>query len=264
MTDFIKIMMAEDDPEVCEEYRLALMRRPNMGLVYHTGSEQQALDYLEKHEIDVLILDIELEEGDGISLLDGISERKIKKPFIVVVTNTGSHATLGYMREHGADYVYYKLNIAYTPVRILSIIERVYPYNKYSVPLEIHPLVQRFNQKQKEALMRKYVENELEEIGFKRKRVGFDYMVEAIMIIMKYKKDDPIHITNDIYPVIAAEKNTSKESVERGIRGAIEAVWTASDIRLLQRHYPFPYDEEQGRPTNLSFLKNMAKRLQIS
>lgn len=264
MGELIKIMMVEDDPEVCEEYRLALMRRPNMSLVFHTGSEQQALSYMEEHKIDVLILDIELEEGDGVSVLEGIRERNIEKPFIAVVTNTGSNATLSYMREHGADYVYYKLNTAYTPIRILGIIEKVFPYHQYSIPMEEHPLVQRFNQQKKEALTRKYVEAELEEIGFKRKRVGFDYMVEAIMIIMKYKKDVPIHITNDIYPAIAAANNTSKESVERGIRGSIEAVWTGSDIRLLQSHYPFPYDEEQGRPTNLSFLKNMAKRLQIT
>lgn len=263
MTELIKIMMVEDDPEVCGEYRLALKRRANMGLVYNTGSEQQALDYLEEHQIDVIILDIELEEGDGLSLLDGIRERKIERPFTVVVTNNGSSATLSYMREHGADYVYHKMNVSYSPLRVLSIIEKVYPYYEYSDELSVHPLVQRFNQHKQELLTRRYVENELEAIGFKRKRVGFDYMVEGIMMIMKNKKPEPLHVTNDIYPAIAAANNTSKESVERGIRGAIEATWTDADIRVLEYHYPFPYNEEQGRPTNSSFLTNMAKRLKM-
>ena len=70
MSDLIKIMLVEDDPMVCESYRIATRHQPDLSIVYETGSEQQALGFLQAHRIDVVILDIELAEGDGVSFLD--------------------------------------------------------------------------------------------------------------------------------------------------------------------------------------------------
>lgn len=260
----IKIMMVEDEESVCRGFREALanLPQPQMSIVFETGSERKALDYMRSHEVHVIILDIELEEGDGVSMLDGIEEIGEEKPFIAVVTNTASNVTLNYMRENGVDYVYRKMNVSYSPRRVLNIIGKIFPYQQFSYTSEEHKLVEYFNEEKTDALMRKYVERALMDIGFRRRRSGFNYMVDAILMIMKHK-GDTLHITNDIYPVIAAAHHTTRENVERCIRGAIEATWTATDIRKLEHFYPFPYDEEQGRPTNFSFLTNMAARLQL-
>ena len=255
-------MMVEDEECVRREFRREVEKLPYMKIVFETGSEKQALNYMRIDAIHVIILDIELEEGDGVSMLDGIKKIGGEKPFIVVVTNTGSNVTLNYMRENGVDYVYHKMNTSYSPKRVLNIIGKIFPYQHFSYLSGAHPLVEYFNEEKTNRVMRRYVEQTLADIGFRRRRSGFEFMVDAILMIMK-NKDSALHITNDIYPVIAEKHKTTKENVERCIRGAIEATWTETDIRKLERYYPFSYDEEQGRPTNFNFLTNMAARLQL-
>ena len=113
-TEEIKILMVEDEKYVVDQYRTLAETQPGLCIVYDTGSEQRALQYLERHKVDVMILDLELAEGDGVSLLEGIRENKLEKPFTVVVTNTVSNVTLSYLRTHGADYIYQKNNISYS------------------------------------------------------------------------------------------------------------------------------------------------------
>ena len=262
MASSLEIMIVEDEAEILESFRTAFTQYRTMSLVYETDSEQQALDYLEIHRVDVLILDIELREGDGLSLLHEIETRGLEKPFIIVVTNTGSRVTLSYMRAHGADYIYQKTNSAYSPEKVLSIIEKIYPYQRMEDGRQAVHAVSVFAQKKEDRLTKKYIGEELEKMGFKRRYVGFNYAVEAIFLLIN-DKEKRLHVSGEIYPMIAGKYHTTKDGVERGLRNAIEAVFTGAGVRNLHRYYPFPYDEDRGRPTNAEFLKNMAERLRI-
>ena len=99
-------------------------------------------------------------------------------------------------------------------------------------------------------------------MGFKHQQVGFKYIAEAVFWIMKGRSGRAQTIS-EIYSLIAKKYRTTKNAVERGIRNAIESVFTEADIDDLHRYYPFDYDEEKGRPNNAEFLKNMAKRLKL-
>ena len=262
MARFVEIMLVEDEPEVREDYRRAIALFPVMSLVYGTDSERQAMDYLETHNVDVIILDIELREGDGLSLLDQIETRGLEKPFIIVVTNTGSQVTLGYMRAHGADYIYQKTNRAYSPAKVLSVVEKIYPYQRTEDSRRCVHAVTAFSQIKEDEITRKYIEDELEKMGFRRRHVGFTYTVEAIFLLLR-DREHQLHTAGDVYSLIAQQYHTTKNSVERGIRNAIESTFTEAQIEVLHECYPFPYDEKKGRPTNTEFLKNMAERLWI-
>lgn len=262
MSDLIKVMVVEDDPRVCESFRQAIPNQPKLTIVYETDSEQQAYNYLIKNAVDVIILDIELNEGDGGTLLDTIEKQKLKKPFIVIVTNTASNITLTYMREHGADYVYRKTNPSFSAAKVLSIIDKIYPYQIHSIEQKNVRLAEQFNEEKADAITRRYVEGELERMGFKRRHVGFGYAVKAIMMLMK-NEGTPLRVTNDVYPAIANEENTTRECVERAIRNAIEVTFAGTKIQQMSYYYPFPYDQRRGRPTNTEFLMNMVERLQM-
>ena len=62
MPDLIKLMLVEDDPQVCESFRTVALRRPGLAVVYDTGSEREAFEYLQTHEVDVIILDVRTQE----------------------------------------------------------------------------------------------------------------------------------------------------------------------------------------------------------
>lgn len=262
MAELTKIMLVDDDPIVCESYRAAVRHLPDLAIAYETGSEQQALAYLETHVVDVVILDIELEEGDGISFLDQFARLKIERPFIAVVTNNASVITLNYMREHGADYIYQKNNASYSPEKVLSIIRKVCPYREAAKVCE-KPLTDGlFGRERDENIKRRYVGDQLKKMGFKEKQLGFTYIVDAVLILMDYSGTPP-HVTSEIYPLIAKERNTSKEGVERSIRNAIEAAFRNIHTAQLSYYYPFPYDKKKGRPSNSDFLINFARLIRL-
>lgn len=102
------------------------------------------------------------------------------------------------------------------------------------------------------------IERELVRMGFRQGQVGFYNIVEAIFLITQMEHGQPIRITSDIYPKVAAGQGSSVCSVERTIRNAIESVWKRSHLHTLQEMYPFPCDNLNGRPTNAEFLINMA------
>lgn len=262
MSDLIKVMVVEDDPKVCESLRQAIPNQPKLTIVYETDSERQAYNYLIKNAVDVIILDIELNEGDGVSLLDTIEKQKIEKPFIVVVTNTASNITLTYMREHGADYVYRKVNPSFSAAKVLSIIDKIYPYQTLASEQKGVRLAEQINEEKTDAITRRYVEGELERMGFKRRHVGFGYAVDAIVMLMK-NEGTPLRVTNDVYPAIAKAENTTRQCVERAIRNAIEVTFAGKKIEQMSYDYPYPYDARRGRPTNTEFLMNMVQRLQM-
>lgn len=262
MTGFVKLMVVEDEPQVREEFRRAISKYQEMQLAYETDSEPQALDYLEMHTVDAVVLDIELREGDGVSFLSEIETRGLKKPFIIVVTNTGSHITLRYLRANGVDYIYQKSNRTYSAERVLSVIEKLYPYQNaenYRKNLHVESLL---SQENEDRITRKYIENELEKLGFRRSQTGFRYIAEGIFQLMN-DKEGHLKISAEVYPFIAKKYHTTQEAVASGIRNAIETVFKGASIKNLQTYYPYDYDKETGRPTNAEFLKNMAERLKI-
>lgn len=262
MSDLIKIMLVEDDPLVCESYRMATIHQPNLAIVYETGSEQQALGYLLAHTVDVIILDIELKEGDGVSFLDALTAQETEKPFVAVVTNNSSAIMLGYMREHGADYIYQKHNVSYSPDRVLSVIEKICPYQKVMKSRKEPFAVDHFRREADDDVKRQYVEEELIKMGFKKKQIGFTYIADAVMILMDYSGTPP-HLTSEIYPMIAERRNASKEGVERSIRHAIEVTFRDINAAQLNYYYPYPYDKEKGRPSNRDFLTKFAQRIRL-
>lgn len=258
----VKIMIVEDDPGICECFCERLSQNKAFSLVFQTDSERAALDYLETHSVDVMILDLELTEGDGVSLLDQIESRDLEKPFIVVVTNTGSAVTLSYMRQHGADYIYQKTNASYSAARVISVIQKLYPYQQMEGTRKGSYTIEQFRYTKADDRTRQYIESELEKMGFKRRYVGFEYAVDMIHILIN-DKENKLQVTRDLYPLIAKRHHTTRDAVERGIRNAIEAVFVGVQPATLQHYYPFNYDEEKGRPTNVEFLKNMAIRLSV-
>ncbi|MDD7641132.1 MAG: sporulation initiation factor Spo0A C-terminal domain-containing protein [bacterium] len=265
MAQFTKIMLVEDEPEVCVEFRSAFEQYKKMSLVYETDSELQALNYLKLNDVDAIILDIELAEGDGLSFLNELEAQRREKLFIVVVTNTGSNTTLGYMRAHGVDYVYQKTNRLYSPFRVLSVIDKLNPYHKLTGEKGMKRLAQTIvpeRQKDEEGIVRSYIAEELEKMGFRRKQVGFSYTVEAIYLLIR-EDDGSRQVSGDVYAAIAQKHQTTRESVEHGIRNAIESAFKGAHVCYLHRYYPFDYDKELGRPANAEFLKNMADRLHI-
>ncbi len=262
MKDQIRIMLIEPDVLTCEAYREAVAQMPDMELVFHTGQQTQAVDYLRTRGADVVIMEMELAEGDGISLLDEITDPPEEKPLIVLSTDTASRATLGYMRMNGVDLVCRKLNKTYSPAYVLQMVEKLYPYRFFAEPDgETGTVIEQLREELDAYALRRQVQTELEEMGFRHKMAGFRYLLDAIVLCVEHK-DTAIHVSGWLYPEIAKRWNTTEACIERAMRWAIESVFTKENIAQMNQQDKFHYDEENARPSNVEFILNMADKFE--
>lgn len=257
----IKVLMVEDDETVCSAFEIAIHNHAKFMLVAKTGSQTEAMQILKSEKIDVILLDLELEEGDGIHLLDDMRRALKVLLEIITVTNTSSEAVLSCVREKGSDFIYQKQNGAYSPVNVLEIIEMTLPYYKRKLSNRQQRLAAEYNVEREKEYRQTYVEHEIEKLGFRPKKKGTIFISEAICMLLDAKVPENVQITNDIYPKISRKHQSSIGSVEKCIRNAIERVWQNSELALLKTYYPFYWDPNTGRPTNAEFIKNMAAKL---
>ncbi len=259
----IQILLVEDEKHVCDIYRQTLTNCDRMELVCVTGSEREALDCLDRQKVDVIILDLELWEGDGLSFIFQLDERTRKgknKPLVIVVTNNSSVITWETARGCGADYVIPKMTWEYSPVAVLSKIEKVYPfYNKK--PKQSVAGRQFFGLGESLGQEREHIRQYVENMGFVAPRQGVEFMVEAIWQMMEWRGPGVLHLSNDVYPVIARKHNISGASVEKEIRSVICHGWSRIDEEKREKYYPFEVKDGRPRPTNTELIENLAELL---
>ena len=258
MTDFIKIMLVEDDVDICNSYKQALKNNYKMRLCYVTDSEQDALGYLKSHEIDVIILDLELREGDGISFLDDLKLNHQPKPFVIVVTNTISNIILNMVRQNGADYIYQKMNLSYSSNKVLSIIEKAFPYKQISDVQGEMILAEKFSQEKYDRLTRKYILDYLQHMGFRSSMIGTKCLQEILFWLVSGEKKLEETSIGELYAAAGKVYNNSDKNVEKAIRVAIEGTWRGAKLSSLEQYYPFKYNKDKGKPTNRDFICNMS------
>lgn len=261
MADLIRMMLVEDDPDICNSYKQALKNNPRMRLCYVTDSEQEALCYLKSHGTDVIILDLELREGDGISFLDELKLNDRPKPFVVVVTNTISNIILNLVRQNGADYIYQKTNLSYSPYKVLSIIEKAFPYKQMADSQDEKLLVEKYTREKYDRLTRKYIMDYLQSMGFRTSMIGTKCLQEILFWIVSGEKKLVDTSLGELYAAAGKVYNNSDTNVEKAIRVAIEATWRGAKLATLEQYYPFEYDKDKGKPTNRDFIYNMSEKL---
>ena len=87
--DKIRLLLIEDNQEECQAFRNCIETMKDIELVGVTGRADQALEMMEKLLPNAVILDLELEEGDGVDLFYKIPEKKLPiTPYIVCLLYT--------------------------------------------------------------------------------------------------------------------------------------------------------------------------------
>ena len=259
----LEVIIVAGDGAVCRTLTEAVTRMPEMLAVFCTGSENYALEYMQMHPVDILLLDMELAEGDGLSLLEQMHVRGIPRPLVIGTTDSDSPEMAGDMRDHGVDYICRKGVNDASPEHLLNIAHRLYPY-KHLLDMSDRGYENcDLMGTQAEVVNRRYIERELMRMGFKEKYVGFSYIAEAIELLIHWDSDHQVQITREIYPLVAKRYHATKEGVERGMRSAIKAAFAGVPDSELRRYYPYPYDRAMGRPSNVDFLVNMSMHLAL-
>ncbi|HEY7929822.1 MAG TPA: response regulator [Steroidobacteraceae bacterium] len=83
----LSVLLVEDSRVLAERLRETLLSVPGVQLAGTVDSEADAVAALQRHPVDVLLLDLHLRQGTGFGVLRAIPNDQAKKVVVIVLTN---------------------------------------------------------------------------------------------------------------------------------------------------------------------------------
>ena len=238
--------------DTSEEFRTVLadafQAEEGLEVVGQTGDGQQAIQLVQEHTPDVLIMDLVLERMDGFDVLDAVKERPVST---LILSSFARGCMAEQVAARGGDYYMMK------PCRIPSVVERVrlLAADRWAEDNDRSAAGTAARQN-----LEANVTAIIHEIGVPAHIKGYQYLREAI--IMTVEDMDVINaVTKVLYPEVARKFGTTASRVERAIRHAIEVAWDRGDLDTLQKYFGFTVSNSKGKPTNSEFIAMIADRL---
>lgn len=245
MMNSLQILLIEDEQDICQRFKDEIDEQEDLHLIGTTNNSHSALELVQQYYPDAIILDLELHYGKGNGLLFLKELRDTKLPFypyILITTNNSSSITYQYARETGADFIMYKHQDGYSERKVIEFLcmmsSIILSNQKKKNPLHATtetPL-------QRKHRLRRVISKELDYIGINPKSVGYQYLIDAILIIA----EDP---TPNFTAIIAKKYQKTTASIDRGIQNAINRAWNTTDIDELLLHYTATIHSSKGVPT---------------
>jgi two-component system OmpR family response regulator len=83
----LSVLLVEDSRVLAERLRETLLSVPGVQLAATVDSEADAVAALQRHAVDVVLLDLHLRQGTGFGVLRAIPGSKAKDVVVIVLTN---------------------------------------------------------------------------------------------------------------------------------------------------------------------------------
>src|SRR6202167_3942160 len=83
----LSVLLVEDSRVLAERLRETLLSVPGVQLAATVDSEADAVAALQRHPVDVILLDLHLRQGTGFGVLRAIPGSKAKDVVVIVLTN---------------------------------------------------------------------------------------------------------------------------------------------------------------------------------
>lgn len=252
----ISILLVEDDTNACKEFIDYIEEEKNISLIGVTKDSEKAIDYVKDNLPDAIILDLELNngKGNGLSFLQELKRLQLDvTPYILITTNNSSQITYDSARYLGADFIIFKHQEDYSAKNVIDFLKIITPsLLRQQNSIQIHPAPESSEVKSKRIICR--ISNELNCIGISPKVVGYQYLVDAIYMVIK-------HPMKNLCNAIGEKYGKTESSVERAMQNAINKAWRSSDIDDLLKYYTARIKSEKGVPTLTEFIYYYANKI---
>lgn len=235
-----RVLIAYHNEEFCESLAATLKQGDSYQVVGVTTDGLCAIDLIRRTKPEILIVDMMLQNTDGLSVLKAAADLK---PISLVLTDYLTDFLTESLLRIGVQYI---LSKSSSPQ---SIRERMDEMRE--ILAQPH-----------EANVEELVTSMIHEIGVPAHIKGYQYLREAI--ILAVRDMDVINaVTKVLYPQVAETFSTTPSRVERAIRHAIEVAWDRGDLDTLQRFFGYTVSNSKGKPTNSEFIALIADKLQL-
>lgn len=253
----LNIIIIEDDTQTCQRFVECVESTDEISIVSITNNSYRALELVEEYLPDVIILDLELNDGkgNGMLFLEGLKNADIPfKPFILVTTNNSSNMVYHYARQLGADFIMSKHQEDYSESKAIEFLKMMKSIIQGNIQKQhIEYSTTETPQDHNNRLMR-LITIELNNIGISPKAIGYEYLSEAILLVMNGQ-------TKHLSSKIAQNHKKTDTSVERAMQNAINKAWSSNDIDELLKHYTAKISSEKGVPTLTEFIYYYARKI---
>ncbi len=255
----VSIVIADDNKEFRLILKDFLMSKNCFDVVDMADDGLKAVESIEKHEPDILILDIIMPHLDGLGVLEKLHKKELRKfPKVIILSAVGHDKVTQRAINMGVDYYIVKpFNFESFAERLLQISEletsRVQNKSKETV----------YNEKANEEISLEVKITEiLHEVGVPAHIKGYQYLRTSIIEVVK-NIELLGAITKELYPNIAAMYCTTPSRVERAIRHAIEVAWTRGKIETINNIFGYTIHNNKGKPTNSEFIAMISDKLRL-
>lgn len=255
----IKILIADNNEESARKLEGYLSSQEDFDVTDIVTRGDEVINKAVAHKPDVILLDLILPNIDGIAVMKLINNMNTEiKPKILIVSAISQEKMIREAMTLGANLFILK------------------PYDEKAVSDRIRIVMrQRISEKHQEkqeiqADFSNDVENNVErdvtlimhEIGVPAHIRGHQYLRTAILYAVN---DGEIlgGVTKTLYPMVAAQYNTTPSRVERAIRHAIEVAWGRGRLDTLQNVFGYTINVGKGKPTNSEFIAMIADKMRL-
>ncbi len=264
MVDKIRLLLVEDNQDDCKRLLEYTDGMEELEIIGETGSAEESVQMVLDLLPDVIIMDLELSEGDGVDAISRIRELRLPfDPYILVTTNTTSQSTLQIVRDGGADFVVTKQAKGYGPKQVVNFILRTRKYLRKKIDggeLQRQPVIEVVSPDVRREKIIRRIKTEMSFISLMPGKQGYRLIVDAVLIAID-RPNDILMVTKDIYPALAKKYGITAKNVERAIRSAIESAWNHAGEEALQQHCPELVNSNKDKPTNKEFIYYLADKI---
>lgn len=257
MDNFLNILLVEDDTEACARFAACVDGAENISIIGVTNNSYRALELVDEFHPDVVILDLELNEGQGNGLLflQSLKHSDIPfKPYVLVTTNNSSKSTYDCAREYGADFIMSKHKEDYSEASAIDFLCMMKAIIRSNTNNQNAVSQTSESQAEYEKRTMKRIAIELDKIGINPKFTGYQYLIDAIFLAMSGQ-------TTNLGIPIGKKYSKSNTSVERAMQNAINKAWATTDIEDLLSNYTAKTSSSKGVPTLSEFVLYYSNKL---
>jgi two-component system, response regulator, stage 0 sporulation protein A len=253
----LSILLVEDDQRACKEFIDYIDELEDVSLIGVSNNSSEAMKFVKDFLPDAIVLDLELHKGsgNGLFVLREIKELLLEVcPYILITTNNSSVITYETARHYGADFIMSKHQADYSARNAVDFLRMMKPviHNMNKSASVAHATTETPEQRKKRIVLR--ISTELNYIGISPKAIGYQYLTDAIQLVIKQQ-------IQNLCNVIGEKYGKTESSVERAMQNAINKAWRTSDIEDLLKYYTAKISTEKGVPTLTEFIYYYANKI---
>lgn len=247
----LKVLVADDTQQFGKECEKEL-KNAGFDVVLTAKDGNRVISVIETQQIDAVVMDAFMSNGDAIDVLDYINNSPSEKPLVVLMSSMSSQDFEEQMIKSGVDYYFIK------PVSPQSVAKRIVRLASWKAEKN-----KRSVSTLSESDMDIVISDIMRQIGVPAHIKGYQYLRTAIKLCVN-DNDMLGSVTKILYPTVAKMYNTTASRVERAIRHAIEVAWDRGDVDVLSSYFGYTIQSQRGKPTNSEFIAMIADKLKLS